>query len=97
MESNYTLYSILIYVIIIILLVMMKPSFIYDNDKKQYRQFGRTKDKTIFTLPVISVFLAVVLVILFNRSGNKPIKAKKRSKIKYIPIPMNYVPQLSDE
>jgi len=99
MESNYTLYSIIIYVIIIVLLVMTKPNFMYDNNKKQYREFGRTKDKTIFTLPVVAILLAVLLVVLFNRYGynNKSTKSKKKSKIKYIPIPMNYMPQISEE
>lgn len=71
-------------------LVISKPHFIYDENKKQYKQFGKTKDKTLFTLPVIAIFLAVLLVVIFGRLGKS--KSKKLKKYKYKYIPVNYIP-----
>jgi hypothetical protein len=76
-SSNPLFNSLKVYIIIIILLVFFKPNFIYDNDTKKFRQFGTNKGNTIFSLPVLSIFLAVILYIIFlsidklNNNSNK--------------------------
>jgi hypothetical protein len=57
--------SLKVYIIIIILLVFLKPNFIYDKTIQKFRQFGTNKGNTIFSLPVLSIFLAVILYIIF--------------------------------
>jgi hypothetical protein len=69
-KNNYIFYAIIIYIIIISILIITKPNFIYDHDKSKFREFGYTKDKTIFTIGVLSVFFAVLIVILFSLIGN---------------------------
>lgn len=91
MELYSTYYAIIIYIIIMVLLVITKPSFIYDDTKKKYREFGNTDGKSLFTLPVISVVFALIIVIIFKIFlSSSPIKIPKKS-YKYIPIP--YYPQ----
>ncbi len=76
-SSNPLFNSLKVYIIIIILLVFFKPNFIYDNNTKKFRQFGTNKGNTIFSLPVLSIFLAVILYIIFlsidklNNNSNK--------------------------
>jgi hypothetical protein len=64
-SSNPLYNSLKIYIIIIIGLIYFKPEFIYDKKTKKFKQFGINKGNTIFSLPVLSILLAVVLYILF--------------------------------
>jgi hypothetical protein len=47
-------------------LVLIKPDFVYDHNKKLYREFGTTEGKTIFSMPALAVGIAILLVLLFN-------------------------------
>jgi hypothetical protein len=93
--SGYTYYAIVIYIIIMITLVILKPDFIYDHNKKIYREFGTTEGKTLLSLPALSIGLAILLVIVFSvlKIGDKIIannnvNTKTKYKYKYVPIPM---------
>lgn len=76
------------YVIIIIFMVCFKPSFVYDYNKMKYKEFGTTNEKTIFTLPIISVFLATFIAIFFAIYSNKKSEKKDIENVRYIPIPI---------
>ena len=75
------------------LLILTKPEFIYDNEQKKYRQFGRENGKTIFTLPIIAIFTAVIIAILFNNTKNKEKPKKSKKMYKYIYIPVETIKQ----
>lgn len=78
-------YAILIYIIIIVFLVVVKPNFIYNHDDGKYREFGNNNEnKTFFTLPVIAFLLSIIIVILFSTVKNKE-QIKYQEQIKYIP------------
>ena len=63
-----------------ITIVILKPEFVYDHKNKQYREFGFTQEKTVFTMPVIAILLAIIMVIIFRliQSNGK----KKKTKYK---------------
>lgn len=87
---NNIIYGIILYVIIIIVLVFTKPSFVYDYNKAKYREFGTDNDKTIFTLPIISIFFAIFIAIFFGiflTKKEKTTEVTKNENIRYIPIP----------
>ncbi len=83
--SSNPLYNALkVYIIIIILLIIFKPSFIYDRKLKKFRQFGTSKGNTIFTLPVLSILLAVLLYLMFlsiNKMTNTTTKKEDNNNI----------------
>jgi hypothetical protein len=57
------------YCIFACLLVLIKPSFIYDNDEKNFRKFGVGKKETLLSLEVILVLAAIAsysLACLFS-------------------------------
>ena len=85
-----TYYAIIIYIIIIVFLVITKPEFMYDHENKQYREFGMTKNKTLFSLPVLSITIAIIIVMLFRflQSNEKSKIHGGKIKYKYIPVPM---------
>lgn len=95
MEINNIFYGIILYIIIIASLVLSKPTFIYDYDKSKYKEFGTTDDKTIFTLPVIAICVAILIAVCFSAISSKPDKKDTSQNvhptIQYIPIP--YYPQ----
>ncbi len=74
-----------------IIIVILKPDFVYDHKNKQYREFGFTQEKTVFTMPIIAILLAIIMTIIFRllKSTDK----KKKTKYKYIPIPISQLQQ----
>ena len=86
-------YAILIYIIIIVFLVVLKPKFIYNHDNGKYREFGNSEnsEKTFFTLPVIAFLSSIIIVILFSTVKNKE-QIKYQEQIKYIPVPYFQMP-----
>lgn len=58
------LYAILFYVLLIVLLVMAKPSIMFDADGS-IRPFGVGEEKTMFSVGVFSVVLALVSYYVF--------------------------------
>lgn len=65
--SNNPLYnSLKVYIIIIVLLIYFKPSFLYDKKQKQFKSFGIDKNSTIFSLPIFSIILAIFIYFIFS-------------------------------
>jgi len=85
MANNNLYYGIVLYIIIVSILVLTKPSFIYNKQTNKYKEFGNSEDKTLFTLPVISimsaVFIAIVMIMLSNNSNNSSNKHNLNSQI----------------
>jgi predicted PurR-regulated permease PerM len=57
--------TILIFTIIILILYITKPNTIYDYDRKEFRQFGTTKGKTLMPIYIIAIVIAILLYIIF--------------------------------
>ena len=79
-----------------VLFAIIKPQLIYDYTKNEYKGFGDGNNKTFFTLPVLSIIIAIVIAIIFCNLGNvqNNDKNKNEQQIKYIPVPMNYYPMM---
>lgn len=58
------IYSILFYVLLIILIILAKPSVMFERDGS-LKQFGIGDDKTMFSLGVFTVVLAVLSFYVF--------------------------------
>lgn len=89
---NNIIYGIILYVIIITTLVFTKPSFIYDHNKNRYKEFGSDVDKTIFTLPTISIFLAILIAICFSLCLSKKENVEKNKNVNNYPQHIQYIP-----
>jgi hypothetical protein len=57
--------SIIIYIIVIIIIIYNKPNFIYDKKRKKFKEFGLTNNRSIISLPILSIILSVVIYIIF--------------------------------
>lgn len=53
--------SIIAYVIVMIIIIGIKPKFLYNDDKTDFKGFGFDKNKTIFAVPIISLSLCVLI------------------------------------
>lgn len=62
--SQRVLYSILFYVLIICLIIVAKPSFVFD-EQGMIKGFGIGDTKTLFSLGVFVVALSIISFYLF--------------------------------
>ena len=58
--------SIKAYILIIISIIILKPDFLYDKKHYRFRSFGTTKNKTLLSLPIFSILIAVLMYIFFS-------------------------------
>lgn len=89
---------IILYIIIIIMLVFLKPSFLYDVERQQYKEFGTGENQTIYTLPVVAIVTAIIFAVIAmsfkiksaqnNQSSNQI--GGKEINYKFIPVPVYY-------
>lgn len=70
-KNNYIFYAIIIYIIIISLLIIIKPNFIYDHDNLKFKKFGHSKDKTLFSIGILAIVLAIIVIIIFSFGGKE--------------------------
>lgn len=58
------IYSILFYLLLLVLISISQPQFIFDQDGRM-KEFGVGSDKTIFSFGVFGVVLAIVSFFIF--------------------------------
>lgn len=63
--NNPLFISIIVYIIILILLLIQKPTIIYDIKYKQYKKFGCRKRESLFAFPVLAIILAIIIYMTF--------------------------------
>ena len=100
--SNILYNSIKIYLLIIILLIFIRPNFIFDKKNNKFKSFGIKKNHTIFALPVLSILIAFGTYIFFyiiNKSRNNTYAIPSHNNIiqqpirEYIYYPQQYSTQ----
>ena len=57
--------SIIIYIIIILVVVLTKPDFLYDHEEQKYKEFGIGDNKTLLSFTTFGILSAVILYNLF--------------------------------
>ena len=62
--SGRVIYSILFYVLLMILISVSKPSIMYD-EYGSLKEFGIGEDKTMFSLGVVTVVIAILSFYIF--------------------------------
>lgn len=62
--NHRSMYSVIFYVLIIVLIIVSKPSFIFD-ERGHVRGFGLGSQQTVFSLGVLVVALAIVAYYIF--------------------------------
>lgn len=73
--------TIIVFVLIMIIILIIKPSFLYDHDKNEFKKFGTEDNETILNIYSISVLLAFFLYIFFNSINKKRGTFKKINNI----------------
>lgn len=62
--SQRVVYSTLFYILVIIMIILSKPSMLFDSDG-EVKQFGIGEGKTIFSLGVVVVAFSIVSFYIF--------------------------------
>ena len=63
--TNPLMNTIITYIVTIILLLYNKPKIIYDKKTKKFKQFGLNKGKSILSLPILAILIAIITYIIF--------------------------------
>ena len=72
-----------------IIMIVLKPSFIYDHDKSKFKEFGFKKNKSFLSIGSVGIFAAFligILLVFFGKSDNE--KEDKTSNIQYVQVPV---------
>ena len=63
--KNPSINAIIFFIFIIILILLIRPNLIYCKKTNKLKSFGIGKNKTILTLPIISVGLGIIFYTIF--------------------------------
>jgi lipopolysaccharide export LptBFGC system permease protein LptF len=81
-NSNSPVYNtFIVFIIIVSLIHIKKPNLLYDNKKKEYRQFGTTNGKTLLPIYIVGILIAIVLYVFFNHIAQNNVSKKHVSII----------------
>ena len=61
--------AILFYILFVIILLVLKPSSMYNHNTKKFRSFGCSEGQTLFAFPIVALSSAVIFYIIFLVSG----------------------------
>lgn len=62
-------YSIIVYIITLGILITIKPDIMFEDETGQMKSFGCNNNETIFTVPVVSISIALFVYILMMASN----------------------------
>lgn len=57
--------SILFYILFIVLIILLKPKFLFCKKSNQMKSFGFGKNQTIFCFPLVCIMSIVIFYIVF--------------------------------
>ena len=58
--------TIFVFSIIMLLVYIIKPDVVYNNERNEFRQFGTTDGKTLLPIYVIGILMAIILYVFFH-------------------------------
>jgi hypothetical protein len=57
--------TVIFYIMIICILLIIKPNFMYDYENDQFKSFGTSEGKTMFAFSSVSIAVAILLYLIF--------------------------------
>lgn len=57
--------SIIFFILIMCVIIIVKPSFMYCEKHKKFKQFGFEKNQTVLCFPAIAIGLSIFLYAIF--------------------------------
>jgi len=82
LEATKPLYNtVIIYIFSMFLIIYYKPNIMYSHKHKKFKQFGVDHNRTIFTLPIVSILIAIILYLFFSYLEKLHILQKKYDSI----------------
>lgn len=57
--------SIMIYIIIMCIILLIKPKFMYCNKNNKFKSFGFSQNKTFFSFPLVAISSAILIYLIF--------------------------------
>lgn len=57
--------TVIFYIIIVCIILLIKPNFMYCHKTKQFKAFGCNKNQTLTSFPVVCISTGIVLYMIF--------------------------------
>jgi hypothetical protein len=96
--NNPAISAIILFIVFTVLIIIIKPSFVYDYRNNKFKDFGFGKNKTIMPLPILCIFVGIVSygIFFYFTSPNKIIQqiGSGTPAFNYIKPPQYYPQQL---
>lgn len=74
--------AVIIYIILILIVVIIKPNFLYDHKYNKFKGFGNAYNQTYFPLMLFGILMSIILYYVFLFIANQ--NCFDRSKIRYL-------------
>ena len=61
--------SVMMYILIMCLILIIKPNFIYDYTNNKFKSFGTEQNETMLPIPILSIMTCIIvyfIVILYT-------------------------------
>lgn len=70
------------YIILIIIILITKPQFLYDHENNKFKEFGCNYNQTYFPLVLFGIGASILFYYIFVVISN--INCVSRSRVKYL-------------
>lgn len=57
--------TIIFYILLIIIILVLKPSIMYCDKTKKFKSFGCGKNQTLFCFPLVCIVSVIILYLVF--------------------------------
>jgi uncharacterized membrane protein len=74
--------AIVFYILIIIIILITKPRFLYSHKDKKFKQFGCKPNQTLLSFPVVCILMGIILYMSFASIESICIQLDKLDKFK---------------
>lgn len=67
-----------------LLVYITKPDVVYDNERKEFRQFGTTDGKTLLPIYIVGILMAIILYVFFHYLALRHEESVGKRKLKVV-------------
>lgn len=64
-SSNPVYNAIIFYVLFVIIILLIKPNFMYCDKNKKFKSFGLSEGRSLVCFPIVCVTMAIILYLIF--------------------------------
>lgn len=56
--------SVVFYIILMIIIIVLKPQWMYDDKQQKFRSFGTDENETLITMPIVGLTSCIIIYLI---------------------------------